>query len=107
MVHYLFDSHFVVCIKLFLVSYHFRSDLSLMSRPSKDDTDGESYSQYQDWLQERKLFRHDLENMGLNEKWLTSKPSKTALEKRVLARMIDARTPRPCVTPVSDCVLFD
>ena len=70
-------------------------------KSDKNDDDEESYENYQQWLKERKAFRSDLENMGLNEKWLNSKPAKTVLEKRVLARMIDARTPRPCITPVS------
>ncbi|KAK3102250.1 hypothetical protein FSP39_009912 [Pinctada imbricata] len=51
-------------------------------------------SQYKKWMNKRQTFRHDLENMGLSERWLNQKPNMTVLEKRVLRKMIDDRTPK-------------
>ena len=50
----------------------------------------EREDKYKSWFKERKMFRNDLENMGLNMDWLTHKPNKTQLEKRVLNEMLDA-----------------
>ena len=64
----------------------------------------ERLNSYEDWIKERKKFRNNLENMGLNEEWLKKKPNKTALEQRVLNKIIADRTPKQKDLPVS--VLF-
>ena len=58
-------------------------------------------AEYKSWVANRKTFRADLESMGLNEEWLAKKPNKTALEQRVLRRMIEERYPKPPTPPVS------
>ena len=45
--------------------------------------------------------RSELENMGLSEKWLAHKPDRTALEQRVLNRMIEQRRPKRITPPVN------
>lgn len=47
----------------------------------------EREDKYKAWFKERKMFRNNLENMGLNMEWLIKKPNKTQLEKRVLNEM--------------------
>ena len=49
---------------------------------------------YNDWLRERKIFRSDLDNMGLNDMWLSRKPDKTPIEQRVLQRLLRDKYPR-------------
>ncbi|XP_052779508.1 EF-hand calcium-binding domain-containing protein 12-like [Mya arenaria] len=44
---------------------------------------------YKSWFKDRQKFRGDLENMGLNTEWLSKKPNKTALEKRVFRQLQD------------------
>ncbi|KAL3851719.1 hypothetical protein ACJMK2_015446 [Sinanodonta woodiana] len=46
---------------------------------------------YKQWMQARQKFRNDLDNMGLSEQWLEKKPNKTALEKRVLIKLRQAK----------------
>ena len=55
---------------------------------------------YNKWMNDRKKFRANLDNMGLNEEWLARKPDKTALEHRVLRRMIEERNPKAPPPPV-------
>lgn len=66
-------------------------------KPSEEemiaDRETKKEEDYKNWMKERQKFRTDLENMGLSEHWLNQKPSMTALEKRVLVRMIKERTP--------------
>lgn len=50
----------------------------------------EREDEYKSWFKERQKFRNDLENMGLNLKYLSSKPNKTVLEQRVLKQLNDA-----------------
>ncbi|XP_045164216.2 EF-hand calcium-binding domain-containing protein 12-like [Mercenaria mercenaria] len=47
----------------------------------------EREDKYKSWFKERQKFRNDLENMGLNSDWLSNKPNKTVLEKRVLKQL--------------------
>lgn len=47
----------------------------------------EREDKYKSWFKERQKFRNDLENMGLNSEWLSNKPNKTVLEKRVLKQI--------------------
>lgn len=47
----------------------------------------EREDKYKNWFKERQTFRNDLENMGLNSDWLSKKPNKTTLEKRVLRQL--------------------
>lgn len=51
----------------------------------------EREDKYKAWFKERQKFRNDLENMGLNIDWLTKKPDKSVLEKRVLRQLNDAK----------------
>ncbi|XP_062585713.1 uncharacterized protein LOC134247355 [Saccostrea cucullata] len=73
-------------------------------KPSEEELIAEKETQkeeeYKNWMTERQKFRHDLENMGLSEHWLNQKPNMTALEKRVLVRMIKERTPHYEPPPV-------
>lgn len=73
-------------------------------KPSEEEIIAEKETQkekeYQNWMKERLTFRNDLENMGLSEHWLNQKPNMTALEKRVLVRMIKERTPHYEPPPV-------
>ena len=87
------NQHVIIDYKL---NGPFRKDVSFMVPPKQAAEEKQSDNNYTEWLQKRKHFRHDIENMGLSEKWLTNKPRKTVLEKRVLARMIAASTPQPC-----------
>lgn len=50
---------------------------------------------YKAWFKERQKFRSDLENMGLNSEWLSNKPNKTALEKRVLRQLKEKEGKEP------------
>lgn len=43
---------------------------------------------YKKWLKYRMDLRNGLEEMGNQEKWLQSKPDLTALEQKVLERII-------------------
>ncbi|KAL5015165.1 hypothetical protein ScPMuIL_009435 [Solemya velum] len=49
---------------------------------------------YHKWMRERKQFRDNLENMGLNKEWLQSKPNKTEMEKRVLKKLVRVKMMR-------------
>lgn len=49
----------------------------------------ERVDKYKSWFKDRQKFRNDLENMGLNSDWLSKKPHKTLLEKRVLMQLKD------------------
>ena len=51
----------------------------------------EREDKYKAWFKERQKFRNDLENMGLNSDWLTKKPDKSVLEKRVLRQLNEAK----------------
>ncbi|CAH1783951.1 unnamed protein product, partial [Owenia fusiformis] len=71
-----------------------------MTSANTSSTDNTKVSQdeindYKDWITKRKKFRKDIDQMGLREEWLVNKPNKTALEKRVLRRMIAERLPKP------------
>ena len=46
---------------------------------------------YKAWFKERQKFRNDLENMGLSIDWLTKKPNKSVLEKRVLHQLNETK----------------
>ncbi len=59
------------------------------------------FEEYQNWVSDRRKFRKDLDSLGLSEEWLSRKLHKTALEQRVLTRMIAERTNRPPTPPVS------
>lgn len=50
----------------------------------------EREDKYKSWFKERRQFRNDLENMGLNTEWLSKKPNKTELETRVFKQLKDA-----------------
>ena len=50
----------------------------------------EREDRYKAWFKERQKFRNDLENMGLNMDWLSKKPNKTVLEKRVIRQLKEA-----------------
>ena len=52
---------------------------------------------YKSWFQGRQTFRNDLENMGLNSEWLSKKPNKTVLEKRVLRQLQEAENKKVTV----------
>ena len=52
------------------------------------------FEDYKSWVNDRKKFRNDLDNMGLSEQWLAKKIDRTVLEERVLRRMIEERTPK-------------
>lgn len=89
----------------------FNSDLKPQKPPPKLPTDAEmcaweqqkKIEDYKKWVSDRKKFRHDLETMGLQEHWLSSKPDRTPLEQRVLRKMIKDRTPKASsLHPVSD-----
>lgn len=56
---------------------------------------------YKSWIKERKEFRKNLDSMGLSEEWLAKKPDRTALENKVLHRIIQERTPKHEPPPVS------
>ena len=47
----------------------------------------EREDKYKAWFKERQKFRNDLENMGLNMDWLSKKPNKSVLERRVLQKL--------------------
>ena len=51
----------------------------------------ERMAEYKSWLRDRMALRAGLENMGLKESWLRSKPNPTPLERRVLAQLEEAR----------------
>lgn len=55
----------------------------------------EEEESYKKWINERQKFRHDLDNMGLNQEWLRRKANKTELEKRVYRKMIEESKPKP------------
>ena len=66
----------------------------------------EKIESYEKWIRDRRNFRSNLESMGLNEQWLARKPDKTALEQRVLNRMIAERNPLIPTPPVSSHILL-
>lgn len=55
----------------------------------------EDEDSYKKWISDRQKFRHDLDNMGLNQEWLKRKTNKTELEKRVYRKMIEESKPKP------------
>ncbi|GFR88716.1 EF-hand calcium-binding domain-containing protein 12 [Elysia marginata] len=57
--------------------------------------DDEKVAQYKSWIGERKKLRKDLDNIGLNEEFLSRKPDKTELEKRVQANYKAVRLWQP------------
>ena len=57
-------------------------------------------SNYKSWMDNRKTFRKNLDNMGLNDEYLTRKPNKTELERRVLKKLLVAKHMKPPPTPV-------
>ena len=61
----------------------------------------ECEADYKSWFAERKTFRRDLDNMGLNEKYLMAKPDLSSQEMRVLKRLLDEKYPPPLTPPVS------
>ena len=73
--------------------------------PSKEfiqeQLEKDKVNKYKKWMDERKTFRKDLDNMGLNIEYLDKKPDKTAIEKRVLKRMLDEKYPKRPPSPVS------
>ncbi|XP_022302015.2 EF-hand calcium-binding domain-containing protein 12-like [Crassostrea virginica] len=81
-----------------------KEQIPVEQKPSEEEMIAERETQkekdYKNWMKERQGFRNDLENMGLSERWLNQKPSMTALEKRVLVRMIKERTPHYEPPPV-------
>lgn len=53
------------------------------------------------WVDERRKFRQQLDNLGLSEEYLRRKPDKTLMESRVLREMVAVRTAQPPPLPVS------
>ena len=53
-----------------------------------DETDESKYSK---WIENRKNLRHGLENLVVNEQWLSSKHGRTPMEQRVLEYLRQTR----------------
>ena len=67
----------------------------------KEEAEREKLVQYKNWVSDRKNFRNNLDTMGLTEDYLAKKPNRTALESRVLRRMLEEKYPKVDTPPVS------
>lgn len=87
-----------------VLNANLKEQIPIEPKPSEEemiaDRETKKEEDYKNWMKDRQKFRNDLENMGLSEHWLNQKPSMTALEKRVLVRMIKERTPHYEPPPV-------